>query len=139
MDFMWSFVAQVFWSILSVLWWLLVKIFWLLLWTALPVIVLAFCAIRLAEYLLGKAVVRAWLRRHSLKYGKGTWRRTHRAFFALGSLPVRVLGWLVVYGLWHSILSLFWTPHWSPWQRAWNRRWHRRPTSRGKQTAADTN
>jgi hypothetical protein len=38
-----------------------------------------------------------------------------------------VLGWLILYGLWHVVISLFWTPRWSPWQRAWDRRWRRKP------------
>ena len=126
MQTLWSIIVSVFWSLLSVVWWLAVKLFWLLAWFVLPFLVLAFVALRAAEYLLGKAVVQAWVKRQSLKLGRGTWRRVHTALFALGSLPLRVLFWLVVYTLWHSVLSLLWTPRWKPWARAWGRRWRRK-------------
>ena len=126
METLWSIVVTVVWWLLGLVWWLLVNVFWLLLWLVLPLAVAAFVAVRVAEHLLGKAVVQAWVRRQSLKWGKGTWRRVHRAMFALGALPFRVLLWLIVYTFWHSILSLAWTPRWKPWQRAWSRRWRQK-------------
>lgn len=125
MDWIWSFVVGVLWWLAGWLWWLVSTLLWALLWTVLPLAVVAFGALRLADYVLGRAVVQAWVRTQALKFGAGTFRRTRVALFALGTLPLRVLGWLVVYTLWHSIVSLFWTPRWRPWQRAWSRRWRR--------------
>ena len=80
-----------------------------------------------AEYVLGSDAVRAWVKKRSLKFGLGTWHRSRRALFALGVLPIRVLGWLIVYALWHSRHQPALDAQWNPWQRAWDRRWRRRP------------
>jgi hypothetical protein len=127
METLWWLLSQILWLIWSVLTWLVGYLLWLAFWVLAPVILMAIVAVRVAEYVLGPQVVRAWVKRISLKFGAGAWRRTHRALFALGVMPVRVLGWLVLYSLWHVLISLFWTPRWNPWQRAWDRRWRRRP------------
>jgi hypothetical protein len=127
METLWWLLGQFFWLIWSVLTWLVGYLIWLAFWVLAPVILMAIVAVRVAEYVLGPQVVRAWVKRISLKFGAGAWRRTHRALFALGVMPVRVLAWLVLYSLWHVLISLFWTPRWNPWQRAWDRRWRRRP------------
>lgn len=127
METLWWLLVQVVSVIWSVLWWVATYLLWLALWVFAPFILIAFIALRGAEYLLGPEMVRAWVKRMSLKFGGGAWRRTHRALFALGVMPVRVLGWLMLYSLWHVLISLFWTPRWSPWQRAWERRWRRKP------------
>jgi hypothetical protein len=126
METLWWLLTQIIGLIWAVLSWLVGYLLWLAFWVLAPVILLAIVALRAAEYALGRDAVRAWVKKRSLKFGLGTWHRSRRALFALGVLPVRVLGWLVVYALWHSIISLLWTPKWDPWQRAWDRRWRRR-------------
>jgi hypothetical protein len=127
METLWWVLGQILWLIWSVLSWFVGYLLWLAFWVLAPVILMAIVALRVAEYVLGPEVVRARAKRISLKFGAGAWRRTHRALFALGVMPIRVLGWLVLYSLWHVLISLFWTPRWNPWQRAWDRRWRRRP------------
>jgi hypothetical protein len=117
--------AQFLWVLWAILTWLAVQIFWLAVWLLLPVIVLTAIAIRAAEYTLGKDPVRAWVKRQSLRFGTVTWHQARRALFALGALPVRVLGWLILLTFWHSVISLWWTPRWSPVRRAWGHRWRR--------------
>ena len=131
MGTLWWFLGQILWLIWAVLSWLIIKLFWITLWIVLPVVVVVVLGLRIAEHVLGKERVRAWVKRLSLKFGVATWHRTRRLLFALGVLPFRVLGWLFLYTLWHSILSLWWTPRWSPWQRAWARRWRPRRRSPG--------
>lgn len=126
MDTVLSILAQVLWWILGTLWWLITQLLWMLLWLALPLLVIAYVASRAAGYVLGKSTVDAWLRGRARRLGTGTWRRTHSAALAFMLLPPRVLVWLMVYSLWHAVLSLLWRPRWSPWQRAWGRRWVRR-------------
>ncbi len=104
------------WSIVSYL-------FWIALWLLLPLAIVGFIALRIAEKVLGPAVVRGWIKAQSMKFGTGAWVRTRRLTFAFGALPLRVLGWLFVYTLWHSLISLFWQPRWHPWPRAWAKRW----------------
>src|SRR5262245_46821111 len=130
METLWWLLTYILWLAWSVIWWLIVQLFWLALWVLLPVIVVAFVALRLAEHLLGQEVVRAWVKKHSLKYGADAWHRARRALFALGVVPLRVLGWFVLYSLWHTLISLWWRPRWSPWQRAWSRRRVSRPARR---------
>lgn len=115
----------------SVVWWVLWQLIWLIVWFLLPLALAAFIALRIAEKALGPEVVRAWVKRQSMKLGAGAWRRTRRILFAVGVLPLRVLGLLAVYTVWHSIVNLFWRPRWTPWQRAWERRW-REPRAAGK-------
>jgi hypothetical protein len=126
LETLWWLVTEIFsiaWLVLS---WVISKLFWLSMWVLLPVVMIAMVGLRAAEYFLGKENVRSWVKKHSLRLGKATWLRSRRALFALGAMPLRVIGWLMLYTLWHSILSLWWTPRWSPWQRAWARRWRRR-------------
>jgi hypothetical protein len=127
METLWWLLVHVIWIVWSVLWWVVTYLLWLTLWVLAPVLLIAFIALRVAEYALGPEMVRAWVKRISLKFGTGVWQRTHRLLFALGVMPIRVLGWLMLYSLWHVVISLFWTPRWSPWRRAWDRRWRRRP------------
>ncbi len=108
------------WSVVS---WVLWQLLWIVVWLLLPLAVLAVVAVRLAEWSFGREVVRAWVKGQSLKFGAGVWVRARRVLFALGVLPLRVLGWLALYALWHSVVSLLWRPRWSPWQRAWAKRW----------------
>jgi hypothetical protein len=127
MDALWWLVVQILWLIWSVLFWFAGYVLWLAFWVLLPVIIVAVASLRAAEYFLGPDKVRAWVKKRTMRFGAGTWRKAHRALFALGVMPIRVLAWLIVYGLWHSIISLVWTPKWSPWERAWSRRWRRHP------------
>ena len=126
MEALWWLVVQILWLVWSVLSWLVWQLLWLAFWVLAPVILIAIVAVRVAEYALGREAVRAWVKKRSLRFGAGTWHRARRALFAFGVLPVRVLGWLILYSLWHVVISLFWTPRWTPWQRAWARRWRRR-------------
>jgi hypothetical protein len=126
METLWWLLVQVVWLVWAVASWLAGYLVWLAFWVLAPVILMAIVAVRVAEYALSPEVVRAWVKRISLKFGAGAWRRAHRLLFALGVMPIRVLGWLMLYSLSHVLISLFWTPRWSPWQRAWDRRWRRR-------------
>lgn len=119
-------LGQILWLVWSVLYWLIWQLLWLAFWVLLPVLVVAFIALRGAEYFLGPEKVRGWVKKHSMRFGAGAWVRTQRLLVTLSVMPVRVLGWLILYGAWHSVISLFWTPRWSPWQRAWSRRVRRR-------------
>jgi hypothetical protein len=107
----------------AVVWWLASYLLWAIVWLLLPFALVAFVAMRLAEKMFGPEVVRAWVKKQSLKFGAGTWDRARRLMFALTALPFRVLVWLTVYTVWHSIVSLFWKPRWHPWTRAWDKRW----------------
>jgi hypothetical protein len=127
MDTITGLISWIFWTAIAVVSWILSKLFWIVLWLLLPFALFAFVALRVAEYTLGKAPVRGWLKTQSLKYGANAWVRTRRVTFALGALPFRVLGWLAVYAIWHSLISLLWTPRWTPWARAWAKRWHPGP------------
>ena len=127
MEFLSWLVVQLFWIIESIVSWVIFTLVWLAFWILLPMGVLAFVAIRVADYLLGRAVVWLWLQRQLLKFGGRTWRYARRTLFALSALPFRVLIYLMFYGLWHSILVLFWRPRWSPWERAWSKRWRKHP------------
>jgi hypothetical protein len=116
----------ILWLVWSIGFWVLSKLVWIAVWLVLPIAVLAFIALRIAEKVLGQEAVRAWVKAHSLKLGAGAWARVRRLLFALGVLPLRVLGWLAVYTIWHSLVSLLWRPKWSPWKRAWAKRWRAR-------------
>ena len=127
MEYLWWFLVQVFWWIEGVVAWVFFTLLWLIIWVLLPFAVLAFIAIQIADYVLGRGVVWLWLKKQSLKYGTRSWKYTRRTVFALTALPIRVLAYLLYFGLLHSIVSLAWQPTWSPWQRAWGKRW-RKPT-----------
>jgi len=113
--------------IFSILFWIVRQLFWLVLWFVLPILVVAFVALRIAERVLGQEKVRAWVRARTQKYGSAASKRVQRWVFALGVAPVRVLFWFVLYTIWHSVVSLMWRPRWSPWQRAWGKRWRQQP------------
>lgn len=117
--------------LLSVLWWVVSYLLWGLVWLLLPLAMLAFIALRVAEKALGPQVVRAWLKARAARWGTGSWRRLRPLLLAASVAPFRVLVWFVVYAIWHAILSLLWKPRWTPWQRAWARRWRDRPASSG--------
>jgi hypothetical protein len=111
------------WAAWTVLSWLVLQLFWAVLWVAMPVIVAAvLCAIA-AERLIGKEPVRSWIRTHAYRLLARALHRARRAVFGLAALPVRVVGWFVIYTIWHAVISLWWTPCWSPWQCAWRCRW----------------
>ncbi len=123
MDYLLSAIAWIFWTLVTIVVWLLKTALWMLFWLVLPILLVAFVALRLAEQMLGKDAVRAWVKARTSKYGAGVWVRARRLTFALGALPIRVLAWFVVYAVWHALVSLFWRPKWGPWQRAWGKRW----------------
>lgn len=119
-------LAPIFWILgllVSVVWWVVVQFFWIALWLLLPLAVVAFIALRVAERVLGQEKVRTWVKARTQKYGSAASKRIQRSVFALGVLPLRVLFWFPIYTIWHSIVSLLWRPKWSPWQRAWAKRW----------------
>jgi hypothetical protein len=111
------------WTVLGIVWWIVTTLFWVFLWLILPLLIVAFVALRIAESALGKDAVRGWLKAQSLKFGAGTWVRVRRLSFALTALPLRVSLWFIVYAVWHALVSLIWRPKWSPWRRAWAKRW----------------
>jgi hypothetical protein len=113
----------------NILLWVVTQLLWIVLWLMLPILVVAFIALRVAERVLGQERVRAWVRARTAKYGTAASIRARRLLFALGVAPVRVLFWFVVYVIWHSIVSLLWRPKWTPWGRAWAKRWRARPQS----------
>ena len=127
MEYLWWFLVQVFWFVEGVVSWVFFSLLWLILWVLLPFAVLALLVTQIADYVLGRGVVWLWLKKQSLKYGTHFWKYTRRSVFALTALPIRVLAYLLYFGLLHSIVSLAWEPAWSPWQRAWGKRW-RKPT-----------
>jgi hypothetical protein len=107
----------------SIVWWVLSTLLWALVWIALPFAVAAYIGVRVAEAALGRDVVRAWLRTKSKTLATGLGRRLSAFLLALSALPFRVVAWLAIYTVWHSIVSLMWTPRWKPWPRAWAKRW----------------
>ena len=68
---------------------------WLAFWVLAPVILMAILAVRAPSMRSAPRCVRAWVKRSSLKFGAGTWQRTRSPLFALGVMPIRVLGWLI--------------------------------------------
>lgn len=134
-----AILAPVLWLlgwILSIVWWLVTYLLWAIFWFVLPFAVLAFIALRIAESMLGPDVVRAYIKKQSLKFGNSAWMHARRWTFALGALPLRVLGYFVVYALWHSLVSLLWRPDWHPWQRAWSKRWKPKAAAASKRKSA---
>jgi hypothetical protein len=135
-----TILSPIFWLlgwVLSIVWAIVWYLLWVVIWLVLPFALVAFVALRVAEKALGPDVVRAWVKAQSIKYGAGVWTRAHRLLFALGALPLRVLGWLMVYTLWHSLISLLWKPRWKPWTRAWDKRW-KPPQAAGRAKAGRT-
>jgi hypothetical protein len=123
MDILLWLGAQIIWAVWTVVSWLLLQVFWLLLWSLLPICVAAILCALAAERVLGKALVRSWLSKHSLALVSALRRRIPRAVFTLWAVPARVAGWFVVFALWHALINLWRTPGWTPWRRAWRRRW----------------
>jgi hypothetical protein len=123
MEILWWLIVQMIWMVWAVLSWLLLQSFWLLLWLALPICVAGFLAVLVADRLVGKEVVRLWIKKQSLRLATWAWHRVRRALFAVWAVPLRVLQWFVIFALWYAILNLWRTPRWTPWQRAWRCRW----------------
>jgi hypothetical protein len=115
--------------IANVLLWLLGQLLWIVLWLLLPLIIIAFVALRVAEYVLGRDKVRSWVKERAARYGTAASTRARRALFALGTVPLRVLFWFIIYAVWHSVVSLAWRPKWSPWRCAWAKRTRLKPKS----------
>jgi hypothetical protein len=115
--------AQIIWVIWAVLSWLLLQLVWMLVWVTLPICIFGISCILLAERFLGKPLVRRWIGKHSRRLTRTAWQRTRKFVFALWAVPTRVLGWFVVFALWHAVLNLWRTPRWRPWRRAWRRGW----------------
>lgn len=138
MEFIATILSPILWLlgwVFSILWSIVWYLLWVVIWLVLPFALVAFVALRVAEKALGPDVVRAWVKAQSMKYGSGVWTRVHRLLFALGALPLRVLGWLIVYTIWHSLVSLLWKPRWHPWSRAWAKRWKPMATPQRTRTA----
>lgn len=116
-------ICSVISLLLSVVWWIAGYLFWVFIWLILPFAIVAYLAMRAAEAIVGRDAVRAWVKDRSRRLGGGIWDRLSRLLLASSVLPFRVLFWFVVYAIWHSIVSLMWTPKWRPWTRAWSKRW----------------
>lgn len=127
MHYLFSAILWLLGLLVSILWWLLTQLMWIFLWLVLPIFVVAFIALRVAERVVGQEKVRQWVRARAARYGAAASVRARRLVFALGVLPVRVLFWFLIYAVWHSIVSLLWRPRWGPWQRAWAKRWRLQP------------
>lgn len=130
MDYVTGAIVWVFSMIFGILWWVLTTLLWIFFWFVLPFLVIGFFVFRGVEKLAGRDAVRAWIKSKTMTLGGNVWVRARRLSFALGVLPVRVLGWFVVYVVWHSVIGLLWRPKWHPWQRAWAKRW--KPPKRTK-------
>lgn len=129
-------VSWIFWTIVSVIWWVVGTLLWALVWIVLPFAVAGYIALRIAEAALGREVVRAWLKAKAMTYGAGLWLKLRVLMFAATALPFRVTAWFIVYAIWHSIVSVLWTPRWKPWPRAWAKRWGERAAARGRSSPA---
>jgi hypothetical protein len=127
MDYVFAPIIWLLSTIFSIVLWLVTQLLWMVLWLLLPIAVVAFIGLRVAEYTLGQDRVRAWVKARTAKYGSAASIRARRILFALGVVPVRVLFWFVIFAVWHSIVSLLWRPRWTPWRRAWARRWRAKP------------
>ncbi len=110
-------------SLLAIVWWIAGYLFWVFVWLVLPFAVVAYVAMRAAEKIFGQQTVRAWLMERSRRLGGGIWERLSRLLVASSVLPFRVLFWFAIFAVWHSVISLLWTPKWRPWSRAWSKRW----------------
>jgi hypothetical protein len=127
MDYVFAPIVWLLGFIANVVLWLVWQLLWIVLWLVLPILVIAFVALRAAEYILGQERVRTWVRARTAKYGTAASIRARRLLFALGVVPVGVLFWFVIYAVWHSIVSLLLRPRWTPWRRAWAKRWRVKP------------
>ena len=126
MDFILTLLSPLIWLIgllFSILWWIVWQLLWIAIWLLLPLAIVAFVALKVAEKTFGAVAVRSWLKARALKYGGGFGERLTRGALAASVLPFRVMAWFVVYAIWHTIVSLLWTPRWKPWPRAWAKRW----------------
>jgi hypothetical protein len=127
MDYVFAPIVWLLGFFANIVLWFVWQLLWIVLWLVLPILVVAFIALRAAEYVLGQQRVRAWVKARTAKYGSAASIRARRLLFALGVVPVRVLFWFVIYAVWHSVVSLLWRPRWTPWRRAWAKRWRTNP------------
>ena len=118
MDYVFAPIIWILGFFANVVLWVFWQLLWIALWLALPLLIIAFIALRGAEYILGQQKVRSWVKERAARYGTATSVRARRALFALGTVPLRVLFWFIIYAVWHSVVSLAWRPKWSPWRRA---------------------
>lgn len=126
MDLILTLLSPIFWvlqMLLSILLWVVWQLVWIAVWLLLPVAIVAFVALKLAEKTFGEAPVRAWVKARALKYGGGLGERMARGALAASVLPFRVSLWFVIYTIWHALVGLLWRPKWTPWERAWAKRW----------------
>ncbi len=126
-------LAPILWLLgvfFSIVWWIFIQLLWIVLWLLLPLAVVAFIALRVAEKVLGQERVRNWVKARTARYGAAASIRAQRLLFALGVAPIRVLFWFPIYAVWHAIVGLLWRPKWTPWQRAWAKRW--RPPAKAR-------
>jgi hypothetical protein len=123
MDYLFAPIIWLLGLFANILLWLVTQVLWIVLWLLLPIFLVAFIAVRAAEYFLGRDRVRGWVKARSAKFGTAASIRARRLLFALGVVPVRVLFWFLIFAVWHSIVSLLWRPAWTPWRRARAKRW----------------
>jgi hypothetical protein len=123
MDILLWLGAHILWMVWAIVSWLLLQVFWLLLWSLLPICVAAVLCALAAERVLGKQLVRSWLRKQVLAVANAVRRRMPKMLFALWAVPARVFAWFVLFALWHAVINLWRTPRWTPWRRAWRCRW----------------
>ena len=72
-------LAPIFWLLgllASILWWVFMQILWIVLWLLLPLAILSFVALRVAERVLGQEKVRAWVKSRTQKYGASASKRS---------------------------------------------------------------
>lgn len=129
MEALFGAIFYVLSAMFGIVMWVLWQLAWIVLWLILPVLIVAYAAVRIAENILGRDVVRGWLRSRSLRLGGGLAVRSRRFLLAMSALPFRVVFWFLMYAVWHSLVSLVWRPKWKPWTRAWSKR-YRPPTTR---------
>ena len=53
MDALLSLIAWIFWTVAGVLWWTANQLLWIVIWLLLPLAIVAFVAVRVAEKVLG--------------------------------------------------------------------------------------
>ena len=71
---LWSVIVWIFGTLLSVLYWILSTLFWMFLWFFLPLVIVAFLALRIAENVLGQERVRGWVMLPESSYRTATAR-----------------------------------------------------------------
>ena len=69
MDYVFAPIVWLLGFVVNVVLWLVWQLLWIVLWLVLPILVIAFIALRAAEYILGQERVRTWVRARTAKYG----------------------------------------------------------------------